>query len=404
MSKPRTIRASALDRERIGKIIRSALRLSEVGIRMVSSGGPRGFVEKPARPVTNSAVKAIRHSIDNSNRRRLHTNTAESQSSQANAANNDRGGLRGVRGWLSDFAEHPIDRYIFNNLLSLTNSALMRRYLISQNRTTPDPFETAKLSTEHYVPTQQIESEQRATRLEKFPRLLQRLVDSIKARSTQFEWWTPSRRTAQSTVEPDDTPRITSSRTQRLSNKSAVTPNNSTKTWPEVLNPSTLDVSILSHQRSPSTISERLLRMRELSLPAPNDVRYEPPRHGSRIVRRRAEVYQVKSDRYRGVPDRTLSVRFIGSKAAQLRAQSPVFASAGSSGLAAATTAATRTEAAATGRRPPFVVNFSPTIVIDNAIGPGELEQRITQAIGRHSHELVRIMTRELQSRRRAMF
>jgi hypothetical protein len=403
MSKPRTFRASALERAQIGEIIRSALRLSEVGIRMGSSGDLRGFGENSALPVTNSAVKAIRHSIDNSERLRLNTDAVESQSSQASAANNDRGGLRDVRGWLSDFAGHLKDRYIFNELLPPTNAALMRRLSISQNRAALDPVERANLSSEHYVPTQQVTSRQQATRSAKFPQLSQRLVDSIKARSAQFDWWTRSKPAVQSAVEPEDAERMTSRRTRTLLNKLAVTLNNSLKTWPNFLKSDLLDVSILSHQRSSATISKRLSRMRESSLGARHDVRHATSQSFP-IVRRRGEAYQVDSDPYRGASDRTQRVRSISSKAAQLRAQPPAFASAGSSGLAAATTVAARSGAAAMGRRPPFVVNFSPTIVIDNAIEPGELERRVTQTIERHSHELVRIVTRELQSQRRAMF
>jgi hypothetical protein len=52
----------------------------------------------------------------------------------------------------------------------------------------------------------------------------------------------------------------------------------------------------------------------------------------------------------------------------------------------------------------PVVVNFSPTVVLQGGGDPGDLERRVVQAIGRHSHEIVRIVARELQLQRRAAF
>ena len=89
--------------------------------------------------------------------------------------------------------------------------------------------------------------------------------------------------------------------------------------------------------------------------------------------------------------------------AAQVRAQRPIFASTGMSGLTASTSGTARTGSAATGVSAAAVVNFAPSIVINGAMEPNELGRRVIEAIGRHSHELVRIITRELQSKRRAM-
>lgn len=53
---------------------------------------------------------------------------------------------------------------------------------------------------------------------------------------------------------------------------------------------------------------------------------------------------------------------------------------------------------------PPMVINFSPTVVVHGGTDAGDLERRVVQAIGRHSHELIRILTRELQQRSRTAF
>jgi hypothetical protein len=52
----------------------------------------------------------------------------------------------------------------------------------------------------------------------------------------------------------------------------------------------------------------------------------------------------------------------------------------------------------------PLVVNFSPTIVIQGRMEAGNIERTVIQAIRLHSHELVHIINRELQTQRRAAF
>jgi hypothetical protein len=94
----------------------------------------------------------------------------------------------------------------------------------------------------------------------------------------------------------------------------------------------------------------------------------------------------------------------VGSIAARLRAQRPALASSVFSGPAAFVNGAARSKAADTGASPPLVVNFSPTVNIHGAAEPSDLERRVAQAIERRSHELVRIVSRERQSQRRAAF
>lgn len=52
----------------------------------------------------------------------------------------------------------------------------------------------------------------------------------------------------------------------------------------------------------------------------------------------------------------------------------------------------------------PFVVNFSPNVVINDNRPSIDFEHQVVQTIARHSHELVSIVMREIQSRRRAAF
>lgn len=51
-----------------------------------------------------------------------------------------------------------------------------------------------------------------------------------------------------------------------------------------------------------------------------------------------------------------------------------------------------------------MVINFSPTVVVHGGSDIVDLERRVIHAIGYHSHELVRILTRELQKHRRTTF
>lgn len=52
----------------------------------------------------------------------------------------------------------------------------------------------------------------------------------------------------------------------------------------------------------------------------------------------------------------------------------------------------------------PVVITFSPTVVIHNQAEHGNLEGKVVEAIRRHSYELVRLISRELQTQRRAFF
>jgi hypothetical protein len=54
--------------------------------------------------------------------------------------------------------------------------------------------------------------------------------------------------------------------------------------------------------------------------------------------------------------------------------------------------------------RDPFTINFSPTVVIQSESEHGSIEGRVVEAIRRHSYELVRLIGRELQTQRRAVF
>jgi hypothetical protein len=54
--------------------------------------------------------------------------------------------------------------------------------------------------------------------------------------------------------------------------------------------------------------------------------------------------------------------------------------------------------------RNPFTVNFSPTVVVQSESEHHSIEGKVLEAIRRHSHELVRLISRELQMQRRAFF
>jgi hypothetical protein len=56
------------------------------------------------------------------------------------------------------------------------------------------------------------------------------------------------------------------------------------------------------------------------------------------------------------------------------------------------------------GMRNPITISFSPTIVVSNNDEHGSLEGQVLEAIGRHSYELVRLIGREVQTQRRAVF
>jgi len=54
--------------------------------------------------------------------------------------------------------------------------------------------------------------------------------------------------------------------------------------------------------------------------------------------------------------------------------------------------------------RNPFTVNFSPTVVVQSESEHDSIERKVVEAIRRHSHELIRLIGRELHMQRRAVF
>jgi hypothetical protein len=52
----------------------------------------------------------------------------------------------------------------------------------------------------------------------------------------------------------------------------------------------------------------------------------------------------------------------------------------------------------------PFIINFSPTVVIQSHAEIIDFENRFVEAMTRHSYELVRLINRELQIQGRAAF
>jgi hypothetical protein len=99
-----------------------------------------------------------------------------------------------------------------------------------------------------------------------------------------------------------------------------------------------------------------------------------------------------------------LRVDRAATRAARLRAIRPAAASPMMPMQATDDGIAARSQARAGGMSPPMVVNFSPTVALHGGTDEGEFERRVVQAIGHHSHELVRIVTRELRQRLRTAF
>jgi hypothetical protein len=54
--------------------------------------------------------------------------------------------------------------------------------------------------------------------------------------------------------------------------------------------------------------------------------------------------------------------------------------------------------------RYPMTINFSPTVVVPNDRDHGNIEDKVLEAIRRHSYELVRLIGREVHTQRRAVF
>lgn len=66
--------------------------------------------------------------------------------------------------------------------------------------------------------------------------------------------------------------------------------------------------------------------------------------------------------------------------------------------------AAVRSQAGSSELKPSITLNFSPTVVVQGDAGVGNTGDAVMQAIRRHSHELVHIINREMEARKRTLF
>jgi hypothetical protein len=118
----------------------------------------------------------------------------------------------------------------------------------------------------------------------------------------------------------------------------------------------------------------------------------------SAVQRHLSNLYRNQTARAGGSrPDATAS-RLIQ----QLRSQQPALSHSKPTDSAVARP--TRAKFDASEAPAPLVVNFSPTIVIQGKIEAENIEGTVIRAIRTHSHELIHIINRELQTQRRAAF
>jgi hypothetical protein len=125
---------------------------------------------------------------------------------------------------------------------------------------------------------------------------------------------------------------------------------------------------------------------------------------GRGIARQSATALKLNSIGSMAQASRRLGPLSAGGIASGLRAQRRDFALPELRGQGVSKAESAQSKMGAIDGTASILVNFAPTVVLQSGADLGELERRVIQAIGRHSHELVRIISRELQSKRRAAF
>ncbi|GEM_PF-6305459 len=167
--------------------------------------------------------------------------------------------------------------------------------------------------------------------------------------------------------------------------------------------PTAIEGGAIQHRRS-ALLARRLSYFPASRLPPARRTQFAGHSDGLGIALQHSTAFQLNSMRSVAQANRTPGAPPAGAISSRWRADWPASAWPEISGHAAsAIRSATSRMGAIEGSRP-VVVNFSPTVVLQGGGDPGDLERRVVQAIGRHSHEIVRIVARELQLQRRAAF
>ena len=168
--------------------------------------------------------------------------------------------------------------------------------------------------------------------------------------------------------------------------------------------PTAIAGGAIQHRRSALPLAMRLSYFSESRLSPARRMQFAGNSDGLGSALQSSTTFQLNSMHSVAQANRTPGALPAGAIASRWRPDWPASAPPENSGHAASATRSATFGKSAIEVSRPVVVNFSPTVVLQGGGDPGELERRVVQAIGRHSHELVRIVARELQLQRRAAF
>ncbi len=168
--------------------------------------------------------------------------------------------------------------------------------------------------------------------------------------------------------------------------------------------PRPTDVGVAQPPRSALPLAEGLSHLLEARSRIGRTMRSVAGGDGLGIARQLSTALHLKPIRSMTGASRTLGPLSAGGIALGLRGQPPASALTEIPGPGSSATKSAQFRKGAINGSGSILVNFSPTVVLQGGVESGELERRVVEAIGRHSHELIRIVSRELQSQRRAAF
>jgi hypothetical protein len=400
---PRASRTSAFDKRRLDDIMISARRLRATHTWMTSLAGRDGRIGRLEQSIVNGA-KGL-NSTSATDRSRGRGLTAKPISTETSKLNDYLLNNRKILNWLPGLATqlNEIDDVygLPPAIATLTSGSLRSQSLVALGSK-----ENAASATAYNASIRQI---RRASgRPPEASRILTRLSHrhSTLAEGRPLEMQGQltsggsSRRLTLSMLDFESTVGRQSTGKQRLVDSSR----RSRFAEAGSVGPTPTEGGAIQRRRSALPLVQRLSYLPESRLPPGRDTQFAG--HGDRlgIALQRSTAFHLNSIRGVAQGNRTPGPLPAGGIASRSRAHRSAFASPEIFGHAASAAKSANFGKGAVEGSTPVVVNFSPTVVLQGGMDPGDLERRVVQAIGRHSHELVRIVARELQSQRRAAF
>jgi hypothetical protein len=386
------------NRGKVDKAIVSARRLGAVTVRMASLAGRRAFHGNLGLPKVNHKVEDSRLLIDDSNR--VRATRVNSRSLRSRIVHDYSGGIQKILDRRTGIARQLSEPSIATRRRIASPGLVGKK----EDRGTPDSAQRLRPATVQTVRAHEIAMSSGLRSPKQLPHSWEKIRDVVRGPEAKMPVQSGRHnaiwRVARSVIGIDGTLVRPFAGVPKRSERLVINSGRARRAVAKLLGSNSHDLSVTPHESSWSSLVNRLSRLPELNLLSARDTRRYGRGKGSGRARPPSQADRLKSMHFEAGATRVLTGIARGGMSAHLRAPKAFGVSSGP--IASATGGARAT--VSSGGAQPLVVNFSPSVVIRKGAETEDLEQRVVQAIERHSYELLRIINRELESQRRVGF